>query len=131
MPLDEISDTNKQAREFTIRLNRCDPPDKANKLSSNVYPSAHEFDLLKRFKGIAQERILKQKLIIDKIRRRKFKYIDDVPYEALNALARHELKLLQTTHSEYEFRISQLREKIHQEMLGNCRTDSFQTTDKN
>lgn len=122
---DETHDT----RNFTIKLNRCDAPDKANKLS--LYPATHEFDQLKRFKAVASERIAIQKAAIGKIRRRKFKYIDEAPFDVLKALAQHDLKLLLQIQSEFDTRISQLRQKIHQEMLGDCRADDFQIKETN
>lgn len=83
--------------------------------------STEEFNQLKRFRAVVTHRIAKQEELLGKISRGKFK-IGDVPANVLCALVKHDIKLLERTGSEFEHRASQLRQKIHEEILGCIRS---------
>jgi len=115
---------NIKTREFTIKMNRCEPPKLFPYKSDPV-----EFDLLKRYKMIASQKINKQKVLIDKIDRGKFKYMADANPRALRALASNDLRILVDSRIDLEQRISTLRQKIHEDAIGDCRVEDFQAKD--
>ena len=105
------------ATDCLVVLNRC-------KASSAMIKStaSKEFDLLKRIRLVTDQRIIIQKRLMDKIKRGKFKYREDLALDAAYSLAKHDLKILENAREDFEKRTSVLRQRTHAQILGDCRS---------
>jgi hypothetical protein len=116
--------SEEKIKPFTIRLNRCTESDyKAFEMRTNpqkrIYTPQQEFEQLKAFKGAADFRIRRQRSLISKIKRGKFKLSTPGNQEKIRALAEHDLKSLNKLDKELQQRTVELRRKIHEETI-NC-----------
>lgn len=114
------------SKPFTIRLNRCTESDfKLYEMRTQpikqTYTPLQEFEHLKRFKDAASFRIDRQKTVISKIKRGKFKLGEKRQKAMIQALAEHDLKYLKELDEEYRQRTAELRRKIHEETISNSR----------
>lgn len=71
----------------------------------------------------ADRMIAKHEELLDKITSGEYKIpeSDKLPKSVVIALAKHDLKLLEETKSDIERATSLMRQKAHEEILGECR----------
>lgn len=85
---------------------------------------SQEYEHVKFIRSLIEKRITQQENLLGRIEEGKFHIRSEIPKNVLRALARHDLKVLESSRSDYNAKTSELRHRMHDRILVDCRSNA-------